>query len=379
MHTTMATENNNKNLNVPNLRFPEFSGEWEKYRLKDIADISKERIGINMLSNNNYISTENMKSDFGGVDVAINLPASGNVIKFQKGDTLLSNIRPYLKKIWQAKFDGGCSADIFVFRSNILCNSDFLYYTLANEKFISYAMSGAKGVKMPRGDKEQILKYELHLPTTIEQNKITSFLSLLDERIATQIKIIEDLKKLKSAIRAKVFKQLESSCEFWSEIGNMLQYEQPSKYLVTSTEYSDSYATPVLTANKAFILGYTDEEFGIYSKGECVIFDDFTMDVKFVNFPFKVKSSAIKILTANSGNDLYFVYEYLQNLGLVSEEHKRHYISEIEPMIVACPTFEEQQNISKLLRSFDNKIECANRELTLYNKQKQYLLSQMFI
>ena len=94
---------------------------------------------------------------------------------------------------------------------------------------------------------------------------------------------------------------------------------------------------------------------------------------------FKVKSSAIKILTANSGYDLYFVYEYLQNLGLVSEEHKRHYISEIEPMIVACPTFEEQQNISKLLRSFDNKIECANRELTLYNKQKQYLLSQMFI
>ena len=159
----------------------------------------------------------------------------------------------------------------------------------------------------------------------------------------------------------------------------MLQYEQPSKYLVASIEYSDSYATPVLTANKAFILGYTDEEFGIYSKGECVIFDDFTMDVKFVNFPFKVKSSAIKILTANSGNDLYFVYEYLQNLGLVLEEHKRHYISEIEPMIVACPTFEEQQNISNLLRSFDSKIECANRELTLYNKQKQYLLSQMFI
>ena len=215
--------------------------------------------------------------------------------------------------------------------------------------------------------------------TSKEQQKIAALLNLITERIATQIKIIEDLKKLKSAIRAKVFKQLESSCEFWSEIGNMLQYEQPSKYLVASTEYSDSYATPVLTANKAFILGYTDEEFGIYSKGECVIFDDFTMDVKYVNFPFKVKSSAIKILTSNSGNDLYFVYEYLQNLGLVSEEHKRHYISEIEPMIVACPTFEEQQNISNLLRSFDRKIEYANRELTLYNKQKQYLLSQMFI
>ena len=163
------------------------------------------------------------------------------------------------------------------------------------------------------------------------------------------------------------------------KIDELLSYEQPTKYIVESENYSDDFETPVLTAGKSFILGYTDEEFGIYSKGECVIFDDFTMDVKFVNFPFKVKSSAIKILTANSGNDLYFVYEYLQNLGLVSEEHKRHYISEIEPMIVACPTFEEQQNISNLLRSFDSKIECANRELTLYNKQKQYLLSQMFI
>ena len=187
------------------MRFPEFSGEWEKYRLKDIANISKERIGINMLSNNNYISTENMKPDFGGVDVAINFPASGNVIKFQKGDTLLSNIRPYLKKIWQAKFDGGCSADIFVFRSNILCNSDFLYYTLANEKFILYAMSGAKGVKMPRGDKEQILKYDLHLPTTIEQNKIASMLSLLDDRIATQIKIIEKLESLIKGLYERLF------------------------------------------------------------------------------------------------------------------------------------------------------------------------------
>ena len=361
------------------MRFPEFSGEWDRYKLEEVATISKERIGVDMLSSKNYISTENMRSNFGGVGEATNLPASGNVMKFQQGDTLLSNIRPYLKKIWKAEFSGGCSADIFVFRSNTLCNQDFLYYTLANEKFISYAMSGAKGVKMPRGDKEQMLKYELHLPTTTEQDKITSLLSLLDERIATQIKIIEDLKKLKSAIRARVFKQLESNCECWTEIGNMLQYEQPSKYLVASTEYSDSYATPVLTANKAFILGYTDEEFGIYSKGECVIFDDFTMDVKYVNFPFKVKSSAIKILTSNSGNDLYFVYEHLQNLGLVSEEHKRHYISEIEPMIVACPTFEEQQNISNLLRSFDRKIEYANRELTLYNKQKQYLLSQMFI
>ena len=89
----------------------------------------------------------------------------------------------------------------------------------------------------------------------------------------------------------------------------MLNYEQPSEYIVKSTEYSSEYKIPVLTANKAFILGYTDEEFGIYRKGECIILDDFTMDVKYVSFPFKVKSSAIKILTPKSGVDLYFMFE----------------------------------------------------------------------
>ena len=374
----MATNHHNKVLNVPILRFPEFTGEWKKCTLNEVSYFVRERINTDELVITNYISTENMKSDFGGVNTATTIPGCTNVIRYKNGDILFSNIRPYLKKIWAANTDGGCSADVFVFRANNILSS-FLYYVMANDSFINYVMSGAKGVKMPRGDKEQILKYSFSIPTTKEQNKISQMLVLLDKRISIQNKIIEDLKKLKSAIRVKVFKQLESRCDNWSEIGNMLQYEQPSKYLVSSTEYSDDCAIPVLTANKAFILGYTDENFGVYNKGECIIFDDFTMDLKFVSFPFKVKSSAIKILTSIGGNDLYFIYEYLQNLGLVSEEHKRHYISEIEPMNIVCPPLEKQQEISNLLLSFDNKIGCANRELFLYNQQKQYLLTQMFI
>ena len=348
--------------NVPNLRFPEFSGEWEKTTIGKILTIGNGR-------------------DYKHL-------TEGNIPVFGTGGYMLS-VNEYLYD-GESVFIGrkGTINKPFFF-SGKFWTVDTLFYTHKFVDVLPYFVYGlfqrinwnnyneASGV--PSLSKSTIEKISINVPIVEEQRKIANLMSLLDDRIATQIKIIEDLKKLKSAIRAKVFKQLESSCEFCSEIGNMLQYEQPSKYLVTSTEYSDSYTTPVLTANKAFILGYTDEEFGIYSKGECVIFDDFTMDVKYVNFPFKVKSSAIKILTANSGNDLYFVYEYLQNLGLVSEEHKRHYISEIEPMVVACPTFEEQQNISNLFRSFDSKIECANRELILYNKQKQHLLSQMFI
>ena len=87
----------------------------------------------------------------------------------------------------------------------------------------------------------------------------------------------------------------------------MLSYEQPSKYIVTDTEYSDNKdLTPVLTANKAFILGYTKEREGVYKKGQCIILDDFTLDSKMVNFPFKVKSSAIKILTAKTSVNLWY-------------------------------------------------------------------------
>ena len=385
----MATENNNKNLNVPNLRFPEFSEEWTKTLLNNYLEENKERNKRGIFTKNHVLSVsgdfgiinqiELLGRSFAGKSVLdYHVVRTGNIVYTK------SPLKEYPYGIVKVNggVDGIVSTLYAVYQVKETANGKFVEYYFGlpnrtNRYFKPIVRIGAKH-DMKIGNDEVLANYVV-FPCVDEQKRISDFIGLLDERIVTQIKVIEDLKKLKSAIRARVFKQLESKCECWTEIGNMLQYEQPSKYLVASTEYSDSYATPVLTANKAFILGYTDEEFGIYSKGECVIFDDFTMDVKFVNFPFKVKSSAIKILTSNSGNDLYFVYEYLQNLGLVSEEHKRHYISEIEPMIVACPTFEEQQNISNLLRSFDSKIECANRELTLYNKQKQYLLSQMFI
>ena len=389
MRTTMATENNNKNLNVPNLRFPEFSGEWKSNELHKVASLSKGTgISKDQLSDSGHpcilygelytkYKSEIIREVYSKTQLDV-----ANLVKSHTNDVIIPCSGEVAIEIATARCvlipEVLLGGDLNIIRLNGCHDGGFFAYQLNGKRKVDIAKV-AQGVSVVHLYGEHLKKVKVSYPSLKEQQKISSFLALLDERIATQIKIIEDLKKLKSAIRAKVFKQLESSCECWSEIGNMLQYEQPSKYLVASTEYSDSYATPVLTANKAFILGYTDEEFGIYSKGECVIFDDFTMDVKYVNFPFKVKSSAIKILTSNSGNDLYFVYEYLQNLGLVSEEHKRHYISEIEPMVVACPTFEEQQNISNLLRSFDSKIECANRELTLYNKQKKHLLSQMFI
>ena len=202
--TTMADNKDKKVLNVPHLRFPEFTEGWEEVTLKEVADFQKDRVSTELLNKSTYISTENIQQNFGGIQLANTVPTNANVIAYNKNDILLSNIRPYLKKVWLADRNGGCSADVFVLRSRC-CEQSFLYNVIASDRFIGYVMSGAKGVKMPRGDKKQMENFKFSLPSVIEQRKISRLLSLLDERIATQNKIIEDLKLLRDAISDAMF------------------------------------------------------------------------------------------------------------------------------------------------------------------------------
>lgn len=126
-------------------------------------------------------------------------------------------------------------------------------------------------------------------------------------------------------------------------------------------------------------MGYTEEVEGIYEKGPCIILDDFTLDAKIVDFPFKVKSSAIKILSAKSKVSLRFIYEYLKFLDLNTEEHKRHYISEIEPMTIELPEEGTIQFIASLFGRMDQRRKGLERDLQLLKSQKDYLLRAMFI
>lgn len=183
-----------------------------------------------------------------------------------------------------------------------------------------------------------------------------------------------------NTIRYQLYTQILNGETRLVQIKELLNYEQPNKYLVTNTDYSsDPSLTPVLTANKAFVLGYTDEVFGVYNKEECIIFDDFTMDMKLVNFPFKVKSSAIKILTAKPNVNLKFIFEYLSFLDLSSNEHKRHYISEIESMEITLPDCQEQNKISNILSCIKEKIKIETEIQKVLITQKKYLLTNLFI
>ena len=233
----MTNNKDKKVLNVPNLRFPEFTEEWERCSLGHVTDFVKERISTDKLTLANYVSTENMKSDFGGINPAISIPNNTNVIHYKKGDVLLSNIRPYLRKVWAANSDGGCSTDVFVFRAKSISPS-FLHYIMANDTFINYVMSGAKGVKMPRGDKEQMLKYVFSIPRIEEQYKISRLLHLLDDRIATQNKIIEDLKKLKSAISERFFTSINGDVVTLADICDIVKGKQVNgEFLTDSGNY----------------------------------------------------------------------------------------------------------------------------------------------
>lgn len=183
------------------------------------------------------------------------------------------------------------------------------------------------------------------------------------------------LKELNGFLISRLIKGKEPNCK----IEDVVDYEQPTSYIVNFDKYIVDGKTPVLTANKAFFLGYTNEKEGIYNKSDCIIFDDFTLDFKYVDFPFKVKSSAIKILTAKKSIELRYFYEYLLFLNLNTNEHKRHYISEIATLPLYLPLIDEQRRVLSVLNAISSKIAVEEKYKTTLLTQKKYILNAMFI
>lgn len=157
-------------------------------------------------------------------------------------------------------------------------------------------------------------------------------------------------------------------------------YEQPGKYIVESTNYSDDYTTPVLTAGQTFILGYTDETEGIYQASKSnpvIIFDDFTGAFKWVDFPFKVKSSAMKLLTPNGKALLRYIFHYMGCLNFSSDEHKRLWIATYSKFKIPVPPLEVQREIVQVLDSFTMLTAELSAELSARKKQYEYYRDQL--
>ena len=141
------------------------------------------------------------------------------------------------------------------------------------------------------------------------------------------------------------------------KLEDIVDYEQPQRYIVESTDYNDTYKTPVLTAGKSFVIGYTNETAGIFNNLPVIIFDDFTTDSKYVDFPFKVKSSAMKILHVRQGINIKYVYYFMSITRLVGKTHKRYWISEYSKLKIPLPPYNEQCRIVEALESISQRID----------------------
>ena len=173
--------------------------------LENFCYFVKDKINVDKLNNNNYISTENMLPNKGGKTKATKIPNTKTAQAYNKNDILVSNIRPYFKKIWKANTIGGCSNDVLVFRANTEVSPEFLFYVLSNDTFFNYSMSTSKGTKMPRGDKKALMQYKVPNLEYNMQKKIASILSAIDDKIELNNKINTKLLQIGSLIFHKYY------------------------------------------------------------------------------------------------------------------------------------------------------------------------------
>jgi len=275
----------------------------------------------------------------------------------------------------------------FVLRDvNKKTNERYRQYIFRNPEIRNKLKKIANGVSVYGISKNNLAKLLINLPPLPEQGRIVAVLEVWDEMVEKLARKIEIKKNIKKGLMQELLsgkKRLAGFKEEWKniQIGKLLDYEQPTNYIVKSTDYDKKNETPVLTAGKTFILGYTNETDGIFpaEKLPVIIFDDFTTANKFVSFPFKVKSSAMKILKNknDSISDVNFVYESIQLIKFKVGEHKRNYLSEYQFLDLKIPSIKEQKAIADILVTADREIEKLEEKLRIIKEQKKYLLNNL--
>lgn len=384
---------------VPKLRFPEFEGEWEKKRLEELT--FKISDGIHSTpkysSDGEYYFVNGNNLTDGKIEIK---KSTKKVSKkeFEKhkrilgGNTILLSINGTIGNIAEynnEKIILGKSA-CYINVDQGKANRKFVKYTLSTERVGMFFLSEMTGSTIKNLSLKTIKNTIIYLPPLKEQQKIVQTLTSLDNLIAAHNEKLDALETHKKGLLQQLFPAKGEKVpklrfpefeEEWNkmELRECLKYLQPTPYLVEKTDYDERYLIPVLTAGKTFILGYTKERNGIFDKQlPVIIFDDFTTASKIVNFPFKLKSSAIKILYANNLNCTKFMYELMQTITFEVSTHKRHWISVYSSISVFIPKIEEQKKLAQTFTSLDNIIAAYKEKIQVLETHKKGLLQQLF-
>lgn len=271
-----------------------------KCKLSDICSFRKGKVEVENLNAKNYISTENMLPNKCGITEASSLPTVSLTQEYNSGDVLVSNIRPYFKKIWQAEYDGGCSNDVLVFVPKPNTDKDFLYYVLADDDFFTYSMATSKGTKMPRGDKTSIMQYEVSLIDLQVQKKIASVLKALDEKI-----------KLNNEINDNLEQQLRTI--FKSEFTDNPELENITQIPLSELCHVVTKGTTPTTLGKPFV------ESGInFIKAESIL-DDHSIDKSKFAFIDEETNTLLKRSIIHAGDVVFTIAGTLGRFALIDE------------------------------------------------------------
>lgn len=276
-------------------------------------------------------------------------------------------------RIWQTNF-----------KKDVDVSAKWLNYLLSSKKYRSLIQNCATGTSnsMKNISKEQLLGLEILYPSFREQTSIAEALSDVDSLISSLQKLIEKKKAIKQGAMQQLLtgkKRLPGFSGEWEKIslGDVLNYEQPTNYIVKSTEYTKT-GIPVLTAGKTAVLGYTQEKDGVYHKLPVILFDDFLTVSKYIDFQFKVKSSAVKMLSLKRVTDnLKVIYELMQMIAFSVADHQRHWISKFSKFDIYLPLADEQQAIAQVLSDMDSEIEQLEKKLSKYQQIRQGMMQEL--
>ena len=325
---------------------------------------------------------------------------------FQNGDIGIAKISPCFENRKSTIFKnlpntyGAGTTELVILRP-IKVYTKFYLYLFKSDWYIKEGTKYFKGVVgQQRVHKEIFTDLHIPLPPFAEQQRIVEeieyWFALIDQ-------IEQDKSDLQTAIRqtkskildlaihgklvpqnpndepaSELLKRINPKAEITCDNGHypqlpdgwckcrledIVEYEQPQAYIVNSTDYDDRYLTPVLTAGKSFVIGYTNETEGIYQNTPCIIFDDFTTDSKLVDFPFKVKSSAMKILKVADDIEIEYVAMFMNITRLIGDTHKRYWISEYSKLCIPIPPKDEQKRIINAANAMFEKLDAIMESL----------------
>ena len=378
---------------IPAYRFQGYTDAWEQRKLGEVAKYRNGKAheqsivaeGDYVVINSKFVSTGGVVEKFSSRQLE---PLYKNEIAFVLSD--IPNGKA-LSKTFLVDVDQKYTLNQRIAAITPKESASFLNELLNRN---SYFLKFDNGVGQTNLAKDQVLEFNAFFPSLPEQEAIGTFFSTLDRHITLHQRKLDTLKEQKKTYLKLLFPakgQTKPALRFkgfeddWKEVrlGELLSYEQPTKYIVESTEYCDEYSIPVLTAGQTFILGYTNENSGIkYASKDnpVIIFDDFTTSSHYVDFQFKVKSSAMKLLySTSSNNNFYFIFQVLSRINYKPENHERHWISKFSLFEILFPSLPEQEAIGTFFQTLDQEIAQVEDKLASLKEMKKTLLRKLFV